>query len=134
MPESIKEAILIPLLKKKILLDPEILKHFRPISNLAYVSKLMEMVVHDQVTVYMDENHLHELFQSAYKNFHSTETAMVRIKNDLLSALDDGNAILVVCLDLSAVFDMVDHEILLTILEKRIGITGNCLAWFRSYL
>ena len=133
MPESFKEAILIPLLKK-ILLDPEILKHFRPISNLAYVSKLIEMVVDDQVTVYMDENHLHELFQSAYKKFHSTETAMVRIKNDFLSALDDGNAILVVCLDLSAAFDTVDHEILLTRLEKRIGITGNCLAWFRSYL
>ncbi len=58
MPESFKEAILI-LLFKKILLDPEILKHFRPISNLAYVSKLIEMVVDDQVTVYMDENHLH---------------------------------------------------------------------------
>ncbi len=59
---------------------------------------------------------------------------MVRIKNDLLSALNDGNAILVVCLDFSAVFNMVDHEILLTRLEKRIGITGNCFAWFRSYL
>ncbi len=82
----------------------------------------------------MDENHLHELFQSAYKKFHFTETAMMRIKNDLLSALDDGNAILVVCLDLSAAFDMVDHEILLTRLEKRICITGNGLAWFCSYL
>ncbi len=133
MPESFKEAILIPPLKK-ILLDPEILKHFRPISNLSYVSKLIEMVVDDQVTVYMDENHQHELFQSAYKKFHSTETAMVRIKNDLLSALDDGNAMLVVCLDLSAAFDTVNHEILFTRLEKRIGITGNCVAWFRSYL
>ncbi len=131
LSQSFKEAILIPLLKR-ILLDPEILKHFRP--NLAYVSKLIEMVVDDQVSVYMDQNQLHESFQSAYKKFHSTETAMVRIKNDLLSALDDGNAILVVCLDLSAVFDIVDHEILITRLEKQIGITGNCLAWFRSYL
>ncbi len=59
---------------------------------------------------------------------------MVHIKNDLLSALDDGNAILVVCLDLRTAFDTVDHEILLTRLEKRIGITGNRLAWFRAYL
>ncbi len=109
MSQSFKEAILIPLLKK-ILIDPEILKHFRPISNLAYVSKLIEMVVDDQVTVYMEENHLHELFQSAYNKVNSTETAMVHIKNDILS------------------------EILLTRLEKCIGITGNCLAWFRSYL
>ncbi len=79
----------------------------------------------------MDENHLHELFQSAYKNFHFTETAMVHIKNDILSALDDGNAILVVCLDLSAAFDTVDQAILL---NRQIGITGNCLAWFRSNL
>ncbi len=89
------------------------------------------MVVDDQVNVYMDENHLDEIFQSAYKNFHSTETfqsayknfhstetVIVSTKNDLLSALDDGNAILIVCLDLSATFDTVDHEILLTRLEK----------------
>ncbi len=57
--------------------------------------KLIEMVVDDQVTVYMDENHIHELFQSVYKKFHSTDTAMVHIKNDLLNALDDGNTILV---------------------------------------
>ncbi len=133
MPENFKKAILIPLLKK-ILSDPEILKHFRPISNLAYLPKLIEMVVDNHVTVYMDENHLHKLFQSAYKKFHSTETAMVHIRNDLLSALDNGNAIVVVCLDLSAAFDTVDHEILLTRLEKRIGITGNCLAWFHSYM
>ncbi len=86
------------------------------------------------MTVYLYENHRREIFQSAYEHFHYNETAMVRIKNDLLSALDDGNAILIVCLDLSISFEMVDHEILLTKLEKQIGITGNCLAWFRSYL
>ncbi len=117
MSESFKEAILI-LLLKKILLNPEILKLFSLVCNLACVSNIIEMVVDDQVTVYMDENYLHEIFQSAYKIFHSTETTMVHIKNDLLSVLDDGNAILVVCLDLNAAVDMVDHEILLTRLEK----------------
>ncbi len=72
------------------------------------------MVLDDQVTVSMDENHLHELFQSAYKKFHSTETTMVHIKNDLLSALDDGNAILVVCLDLRTAFNTVSHIITFT--------------------
>ncbi len=105
---------------------------FRSISNLAYVSKLTEMVVDDQVTVYLDENHLHEIFQSAYKKFHSTKTAMVHIKNDLISTLDDGDAILGVYLDLSAASNMVNYEILLSSLEKQ--ITGSCLAWLCSYL
>ncbi len=62
------------------------------------------MVVDYQMTVYMGENHLHELFQSACKKFHSTETTKVHINNKLLSALHDGNAILIVCLDLSSTF------------------------------
>ena len=99
-------------------MDPEILKNLRPASNLAYISKLIEMIVDAQVTSHMDENNLHELFQSAYKPLHSTETAMLRIKNDFLNALDDGNAILLVCLDLSAAFDTVDHNILLTCLKS----------------
>ncbi len=57
------------------------------------------MVVGDQMTVYMNENRIHEIFQSAYKKCHSTETDMVHIKNNLLCALEDGNAILV-CMDL----------------------------------
>ena len=133
MPENLKEALLITLLKK-LLLDHEVLKNFRPVSNLAYLSKLIEMVVDSQVTKHMDDNNLHEIFQSAYKPLHSTETAMLRVKNDILCALDEGNAVLLVCLDLSAAFDTVDHAILLERLEKCIGITGSCLAWFKSYL
>ena len=133
MPVDFKEAILTPLLKK-VLLNPEMLKNFRPVSNLAYISKLIEMVVDVQTTEHMDVNCIHETFQSAYKPLHSTETAMLRVKNDVLHALDDGNAVLLVCLDLSAAFDTVDHAILLDRLEKRVGITGKCLKWFRSYL
>ncbi len=75
-----------------------------------------------------------EIFQFAYQKFYSTETVMVCIKNDLLSALDDGNAIFIVCLDLSTAFGTVHREILFTRLEKQIGITGTCLSYFHSYL
>ena len=104
------------------------------VSNLEYISKLIEMVVDLQVMDHMNSNNMHELFQSAYKTLHSTETAMLPVKNDVLNELDDGNAVLFVCLDLSAAFDTADHAILLDRLEKRIGITGNCLKWFQSYL
>ena len=66
MPDNLKEAILIPLLKKYNL-DYEILKNFRPISNLEYLAKLIEKVVAARVTEHMQTHHLHETLQSAYK-------------------------------------------------------------------
>jgi hypothetical protein len=133
MPQDFKEANLIPLLKDQAL-DVEILKHFRPISNLAYISKLIEKVVDSQMTIHMKVNNLHDPLQSSYKEFNSTETAMVKLHNDILTALDQNKAVLIVCIDLSAAFDTVDHVILLNRFRKRLGITGTCLAWFTSYL
>ncbi len=133
VPSKLKEAILTPLLKK-ISLDYEVLRHFRPISNLAYISKLVEKIVAVRVTDYAITHNLYELMQSSYKMFHSTETAMIRVQNDLLHAIDSGNDVLLVLLDLSAAFDTVDHEILLKRLTTSFGITGSAHCWFRSYL
>ena len=72
--------------------------------------------------------------QSAYKANHSTETAIVWIFNQLLTELDNGNAVLLSLLDLSAAFDTVDHEILIKRLRETHGITGQALDWFSSYL
>ena len=82
----------------------------------------------------MKENDMDDVMQSSYKAYHSTETAMVCLHNNILWALDQNKAVLLVCLDLRAAFNMVDHQILLNRLEKRIGITGTCLAWYHSYL
>ena len=68
------------------------------------------------------------------KKHHSTETAWVRLHNDILSELNDNKTVLLVSLDVSAAFDTIDHSILLRLLESRLGVTGQCLNWFRSYL
>ena len=132
VPPQMKIALITPLLKK-ILLDPETLKNFRPVSNLSYISKLIERVVAERLNDHLTSNNLHEVLQSAYKKFHSTETALLQVQNDLLMSIDaDGGAILVL-LDLSAAFDTIDHSVLLNRLSD-LGIHGAVLSWFKSYL
>ncbi|CAB4036308.1 Hypothetical predicted protein, partial [Paramuricea clavata] len=133
MPDSLKIAVVQPLLKKYNLSYEEFCS-FRPISNLKFVSKSIEKAVAVQLTDYLTENHLHEKFQSAYKPCHSTETALLRVQNDILQALDNGDSVILVLLDLSAAFDTVDHLMLLTRLSKRFGIRGRVLDWLTSYL
>jgi hypothetical protein len=133
MPDELKEAHIAPLIKKAIL-DPEILKNFRPVSNLAYLSKLIERVVAAQYIEHLKQNGLCEDMQSAYREFHSTETALLRVQNDILLGIDKDGAAILVLLDLSAAFDTIDHKILLSTLENEFGITGQALAWFESYL
>jgi hypothetical protein len=76
----------------------------------------------------------HELYQSAYKQGHSTETALVRVDNNILCGIHHGGYVVLLLLDLSTAFDTVDHTILLNLLYAVFGIKGKALAWFRSYL
>ena len=70
----------------------------------------------------------------AYRDNHSTETALIKLQNDILSALCAGSSAILLMLDLSAAFDAIDHNILLSRLFNVYGITGDTLDWFRSYL
>ncbi len=79
-------------------------------------------------------NNLQESLQSAYQQYHSTETALVKAQSDILYAIDRKQAVLLVLSDLSAAFDTVDHQLLLKTLTSRFGIKGNALSWFASYL
>jgi hypothetical protein len=133
MPDSMKEAIVVPHLKKSSL-DPAVLKNYRPVSNLTFMSKLIERVVASRLLDHMDKHGLQEPMQSAYKKGHSTETALLKVQNDILMAIDSQKCVLVVLLDMSAAFDTVDHSILIERLKSRFGVVGGALDWFRSYL
>ncbi|XP_068713603.1 uncharacterized protein [Montipora foliosa] len=107
---------------------------FRPVSNLPYISKLSERAAACQLTQYMTDNDLHSVFQSAYKPNHSTETALLKVKNDILMNMNDQHVTLLVLLDLSAAFDTVHHDILIARLKNDLGIEGDALSWLISYL
>ena len=128
-----KKAVVRPLLKKASL-DPNILKNYRPVSNLPYISKLLERVVAARLNALMIQHHLHEPLQSAYKSYHSTETALIRVHNDVLSAMDKQQVTILVLLDLSSAFDTIDHTVLLDRMQQRIGVSGVIHDWFASYL
>lgn len=133
VPQSFKYAVIKPLLKKPNL-NPEIIANYRPISNLPFISKVLERVVTKQLCRHLQENSLFETFQSGYRAHHSTETALIKVTNDLLLAADAGLASVLVLLDLSAAFDTIDHNLLLQRLECEAGIRGTALCWFKSYL
>ena len=132
VPHSLKQAILKPLLKKASL--DHILSNFRSISNLEFVAKLTGKVVANRLVSYLEQNHLDEPLQSAYKKFHSCETALVRVHNDMLCAIDERCCVVLLLLDLSAAFDTVDHNILPQRLHSRFLVRGKALDWFASYL
>ena len=81
---------------------------------------------------YLCDNDLEESFQSAYKSFHSTETALLKVQNDILCEIDNQKCVVLLLLDMSAAFGTVDHELLLERMSKRYGVKGNVLKWFQS--
>ena len=88
------------------------LSNLRPVSNLQYLSKLVESAVYDQTTDHVTQSGLYPILQSAYRLGHSTETALLKIQNDILAAMDNQRVTLLVLLDLSAAFDTIDHQVL----------------------
>ena len=132
-PTPCKAAVVKPLLKKAGL-DQNNLKNYRPVSNLSFLSKVIEKVVLKQLFHYLNTHLLLSPNQSAYRPCHSTETALLKVTNDILLALDRGNVSLLTLLDLSAAFDTVDHEIMADTLQFHFGISGTALHWFRSYM
>ena len=105
---------------------------FRPISNLSVTSKLLERL--KQLLIYLKDNDLLPDLQSAYRAHHSTETAILRVLSDILSALDSGNLVMLTLLDTSTAFDYVDHHTLLQRLRTSYGLEEKVINWFTSYL
>ena len=130
--ENLKLAMVRPLLKKSSL--PLIFKNFRPVSNLSYLSKLIEHVVCEQIMFFAEKSGNLEKYQSAYRPDHSMETALLKVRTDLLAAIDWKEVTCLILLDLSVALDMVDHQLLLNHFRFRFGMEGKCLEWIESYL
>ena len=126
VPDSLKQALVKPLLKKPSL-DPNILKNFRPVSNLPFVSKLLKKIVLSQLLVHLECNNLWHGFQSAYQSRHSTETAQLHVFNNLLTSSDSDHISVLTLLDLNAMFDTIDHALLLNRLRDVFGIRDTAL-------
>ena len=132
-PSKFKCAAVTPLLKKPSI-DPDNPSSYRPISNLNTISKILERLflsrLYPHVTSSSNFNHL----QSAYRPFHSTETALLQTFDNIFHSADLSQPTLLVSLDLSAAFDTIDHATLLPRLSTSFGVHGTALAWLTSYL
>ena len=133
VPQVFKQALVNPLIKKLTLCKND-LRNYRGISNLSFLSKILEKVVANRLYEHIYNHHLSNDLQSAYKRFHSTETALLKIHNDIVDNMDNGKVTALTLLDLSAAFDTIDHSILLQCLHRYFGISGPALRWFKSFL
>src|SRR6218665_1386682 len=96
--------------------------NFRPISNLSFISKTLERLGSLQLLPYLERSGLLPTYQSGFRANHSTETALLSLLSDIYSAIDKSQLSLLALFDVSAAFDMVDHQILLERLETSCGI------------
>ena len=133
LPSSHKHAVVTPLIKKAGS-DADELKNYRPVSNLTFMSKLVERVVSSWLINYLDTHGLMPQLQSAYRRHHSTETALLKVLADVHATTDRQQVTLLGLLDLSAAFDCVDHGILPRRLRHKFGIYGAALDWITSFL
>ncbi len=133
VPASFKHAVVQPLIKNTKL-NPTDYANYRPISKLPFLSKVLEKAVLIQLQSFLNNNYLFEVFQSGFREHHNTESALLKVLNYILLAVDSGDTSILVLIDLSAAFDTIDHEILIARLERVVEIRGTVLNWFKSYL
>ena len=110
------------------------LNNYRPVSNLCFIANILEKLVLSQVSSYLISHNLYNTCQSAYRPGHSTETALLKVVNDLFVSLSKGNIYVLALLDFSSVFDTIDHSILVHHLHTDFGFPDAVLQWFSSYL
>ncbi len=131
-PTAFKQARVTPLLKKPTL-NTSLLENYRPVSLLPFIAKALERVVFNQVSLFLSQNNKLDAKQSGFRSGHSTETALLSVTEALRIAKADSKSSVLILLDLSATFDTVNHQILLSTLSS-LDITGIPLRWFESYL
>jgi len=109
-------------------LDVTDLKNFCPVTNLSTISKILERLALARLKPHTISS------QSAYRQGRSTETAICKILDDVISSIDDGHVVAMMSLDISAAFDSVTYDVLLQLLDEEFGVTGTCRQWSHGYL
>ena len=109
-----------------------IYENYRPISNIPFLSKVIEKAAIFQYVPYLKETNKFSMNNSAYKQNHSTETLLAKIHSDIIQNMDNQKITILVLLDLSAAFDSVNHNIFLNILQNRFNINNTAL-WTRFF-
>jgi len=133
-PNRFKLGQITPILKKQGLAVIDDPGSYRLISNLNTFGKIIERLAQSKLSGHICKSINHGPLQSAYRAFHSTETAMTRVVNDLLVSVDSGSASLLLSLDISAAFDTVNCERVLQRAEDLVGFTSNTNLWLAPYL
>lgn len=127
----LKETRISPLKKKG---KSEVLAlSYRPINNVSSVAKLLDRHVFSQLSIFMAENEIIHCDHHGGRAGHSTTTAMLDIHNKMAQIVDEGRIAALLTIDLSAAFDLCDHELMLKKLEFY-GVRDSELKWFESYL
>ena len=132
-PQYFWSVLVTPILKKWCLDHNDVI-NYRPVSNLCFIAKILEKLVLSQVSSYLNSHNLYNTCQSAYRPGHSTETALLKVVDDLFLSLNKGNISVLALLDFSSAFDTIDHSILVHRLHTDFGFTDTVLQWFSSYL
>ena len=112
---------------QKRCLDHNDLNNYRPVSNLCFIAIILEKLVLTNVSSYINSHYLYNTFQSAYRPFHSTETALLKSAIYMFLSLNKGNISVLALLDLSSSFDTIDHSILVHRLHTDIGFTDTII-------
>ena len=132
-PQCIKSALVAHILKKRCL-DHNDLNNYRPVANLCFIAEILKKLVSPKVSSYLNSHNLYNACQSAYLPGHSTETALLKVVNDLFLSLSKGNISVLALHNFSSSFDTIDHPILVHRLHADFGFTDAVLQWFSSYL
>jgi Reverse transcriptase (RNA-dependent DNA polymerase) len=128
-----KTAQVSPLLKKHGL-DVSDPANYWPISNLNTISKILKQLVLLRLVPHVSTSSSFDAIQSVYRRLHSTDTALLKITDDIFASFDNHQSTILVALDQSAAFDCINHKTLVSRLEHTFGVMGSALAWICSYL